>query len=110
MAIVGYADLHCHPMAHLAFGGLRRGRAYFWGTPTGPVEQALPCCTPAHDLLRGNGLLPLFTEHEGVGFDGYDTFGAWPRHTTLIHQQMYVDCVKRAFRGGLKLMVASAVN
>jgi microsomal dipeptidase-like Zn-dependent dipeptidase len=110
MAIVGYADLHCHPMAHLGFGGLRNGRAYFWGKPTEAIDQALPCCSPAHDVWRGGGILPHFTEHEQPGFDGFDSFTSWPRCTSTIHQQMYVDGIKRAFRGGLKLMVASAVN
>ena len=53
MAIVGYADLHCHPMAHIGFGGLQNGRAFFWGMPTEPIDQALPCCTHAHDVLSG---------------------------------------------------------
>jgi microsomal dipeptidase-like Zn-dependent dipeptidase len=110
MSVVGYADLHCHPMAHLAFGGIQDGRALFWGRPTDAVDQALPCCTAAHDVWKGGGILPRFTEHEGPAFDGFDSFVSWPRPTTVIHQQMYVDGVKRAFRGGLRLMVASAVN
>lgn len=65
MSIVGYADLHCHPMSHLGFGGMRNGRAFFWGSPTEAIDQALPCCTAAQSLWHGNGILPHFTEHEG---------------------------------------------
>jgi microsomal dipeptidase-like Zn-dependent dipeptidase len=107
---IGYADLHCHPMSHLGFGGQRDGRGFFWGSPTEPIAQALPCCSPAHDLWKGNGILPAFTEHESPAFDGYDTFSSWPRHTSVIHQQMYLEAIHRAYRGGLRLMVASAVN
>jgi microsomal dipeptidase-like Zn-dependent dipeptidase len=110
MTVVGYADLHCHPMAHLGFGGQHGGRGFFWGNPTDAIDQALPCCTKAHDVWQGGGILPRFTEHETPGFDGFDTFQSWPRHTTVIHQQMYLDSVQRAFRAGLKLIVASAVN
>lgn len=46
--IIGYADLHCHPMSHLGFGGRAGSKAFFWGEPTGPLDPALPCCRPAH--------------------------------------------------------------
>jgi microsomal dipeptidase-like Zn-dependent dipeptidase len=110
MSVVGYADLHSHPMAHLAFGGMRGERAYFWGEPTGSLAQALRDCSSAHSFLHGGGLLPQFTPHEKPGFDGYDTFASWPKHTSLLHQQMHVAGIQRAFLGGLRLMVASAVN
>lgn len=106
--IIGYADLHCHPMAHLGFGGRIGDRALFWGEPTGPLDQALPCCRSAHEFLQG-GLVPIFTEPEKK-YRGHPDYLDWPRHNTIIHQQMYVDAVKRAFHGGLRLMVASAVN
>ncbi|HTJ83501.1 MAG TPA: membrane dipeptidase [Polyangiaceae bacterium] len=111
MTITGYADLHCHPMSHLGFGGYRQGGlGFFWGTPTDPIDQALPCCKVAHAPLGRGGVVPSLTEHEQPNYDGYDTFVSWPRHTTVIHQQMYKDCIERAFQSGLKLIVASAVN
>jgi len=111
MTITGYADLHCHPMSHLGFGGPRQGGlGFFWGKPTDPIDQALPCCKVAHAPLGRGGVVPSLTEKEQPNYDGYDTFVSWPRHSTVIHQQMYKDCVERAFNSGLKLIVASAVN
>lgn len=105
MAIVGYADLHCHPMSHLGFGGPRSsGQSFFWGEPTGPLDQALRCCTPGH---RGLSLPGLVESHHGYGAP---TFSDWPRHDTLTHQQMYMDAIRGAFECGLRIMVASAVN
>jgi microsomal dipeptidase-like Zn-dependent dipeptidase len=111
MTITGYADLHCHPMSHLGFGGPRAGGlGFFWGKPTDAIDQALPCCKGAHAPLGRGGVVPSLTEPERPKYDGYDTFDSWPRYTTVIHQQMYRDSVERAFQSGLKLIVASAVN
>ncbi len=111
MTITGYADLHCHPMSHLGFGGPRAGGlGFFWGKPTDAIDQALPCCKVAHAPLGRGGVVPSLTEKEHPNFDGYDTFESWPRFSTVIHQQMYQDSIRRAFESGLKLIVASAVN
>lgn len=113
----GFADIHTHPMAHLAFGGV-----IFWGKPDGPLETALPWCTPVHGVggtgLAGqNGnIIMSFAEQTGYGLDighlvgGYPQFDGWPRFTTMVHQQMHVDWIRRAYDGGLRLMVAHAVN
>jgi microsomal dipeptidase-like Zn-dependent dipeptidase len=113
----GFADLHTHPMAHLAFGGVA-----FWGEPDGPIETALPWCTPAHGIgglgiagREGNVLMSFF-EQVGYGLDighrvgGYPQFDGWPRFTTMVHQQMYIDWIRRAYDGGLRLMVAHVLN
>lgn len=114
----GFADLHCHPMSHLGFG-----RRLFWGAPDGgPIEGVLGHCEPAHGV-GGTGILgavgnPALTRFEDPGFGGAlghmtggaPEFDGWPRFTTLIHQQMWVDWIRRAFDGGLRLMVALAVN
>jgi microsomal dipeptidase-like Zn-dependent dipeptidase len=42
--------------------------------------------------------------------DGYPKFRGWPEWDTGNHQQMYVDALHRAYRGGLRLMVMLAVN
>lgn len=111
MGITGYADLHCHPMSHLGFGGQRAGGlGFFWGSPTDPIDQALPCCKRAHEPTGVGGPVPSLTESEGSDYGGYPDFQSWPRHTTVIHQQMYKDAVQNAFLCGLKLIVASAVN
>lgn len=123
----GIADLHTHPMASLGFGGL-----LFWGEPDGPIEEALGPCTPAHGLAgtglptptswgTGNVLLGFVETpgdqpglqswlHPGHAVGGYPSFEGWPGFTTIIHQQMYVDWIKRAYEGGLRLMVGHVVN
>jgi microsomal dipeptidase-like Zn-dependent dipeptidase len=121
----GFADLHTHPMAALAFG-----RKLFWGEPEGPAESALSPCTPAHGingtglpLTRGAGNI-LMSFFEGTGYragiqgflppghrvGGYPQFDGWPKFTTLIHQQMYIEWLQRAYEGGLRLLVAHVVN
>jgi len=41
---------------------------------------------------------------------GYPTFTKWPRYNDVVHQQMYVDWIKRAHAGGMRVMVALTVN
>jgi microsomal dipeptidase-like Zn-dependent dipeptidase len=113
----GFADLHTHPMSHLAFGGV-----IFWGQPDGPIATALPPCTPVHGVSgtgiagRDGSIIMSFFEQVGYGLDighrvgGYPQFDGWPRFTTMVHQQMYIDWIRRAYDGGLRLMVAHAVN
>jgi microsomal dipeptidase-like Zn-dependent dipeptidase len=121
----GFADLHAHPMASLAFGGVP-----FWGQSDGPIETALANCTPAHGIGGtglslskgvGNFLMAFFEEtgyhpgllgwlYPGHRVGGFPDFDGWPKFTTIIHQQMYIDWIKRAYEGGLRLMVAHVVN
>ena len=108
--IWGFADLHTHPAAHLGFGGVVGTRQLFFGSPMGPLAQALPCCNLAHDILPSGTVVPDLVEHSKYGKDGWPTFQGWPRSETLLHQQMHLDSILRAFQNGLRLMVASAVN
>lgn len=107
----GFADLHNHQFANLGFGGLA-----FWGAPSGPVDTELPWCTPAHgpggafDLIGnvikamyGGGLL-------GHAVGGNPKFDGWPRWDSVTHQSVHVDWLRRAWQGGLRLMVMLAVN
>ncbi len=108
----GIADMHSHPAAHLAFGG-----QLLWGQPEGPADSALAWCTPAHGLggtglggAVGNLFMAGFEGGPGHLVGGYPQFDGWPRFTTRVHQQMYVDWLRRAHGHGLRLMVALAVN
>ena len=121
----GFADLHTHPIASLAFSGI-----LFWGKFDGPIENSLGSCSSSHGI-GGSGLPPMMGVNnplvaffEGTGYraglrgwlqpghstNGFPQFDGWPRFTTLIHQQMYVDWVKRSYEGGLRLMVAHVLN
>ncbi len=108
----GFADLHCHQMANLAFGGQA-----FFGAAWGPVNQVLPWCTSVHgpggagdimsNFLRGISYCTSILGHH-VG--GYPEFDGWPRWDNISHQAVYEDWLYRAFYGGLRLMVMLAVN
>ena len=103
----GFADLHAHLMAHLAFGGNA-----FWGLPYDPehpgpegIQYALPSCEPIH-----GGLINVNPEFGHPAGGGWPDFIIWPRFTTLVHQQAYIDWLYRAYQGGLRLVTCLAVN
>ncbi len=103
----GFADLHAHLMAHLTFGGNA-----FWGkfhdpdhTGDAAMQAALPSCEPIH-----GGLINVNPEFGHPAGGGWPDFIVWPRFTTLVHQQAYVDWVYRAYQGGLRLITCLAVN
>jgi microsomal dipeptidase-like Zn-dependent dipeptidase len=103
----GFADLHAHLMAHMAFGGNA-----FWGLPYDPkhpgpegMATALPSCEPIH-----GGLFNVNAEFGHLPGGGWPDFIVWPRFTSIIHQQAYVDWVYRAYQGGLRLVTCLAVN
>lgn len=103
----GFADTHAHLMAHLAFGG-----DAFWGEPYDPshageegMKHALRSCEPIH-----GGLLDVNPELGHPAAGGWPEFVVWPRFTTLVHQQAYIDWIYRAYQGGLRLVTCLAVN
>lgn len=111
--VFGFADLHCHTMAHLGFGGhLLAGR------PDGDIAQALARCDTHLHGQWGLGhfgknwsLVQVFLEG-GIGHGpcGHDSYADWPNFNTRIHQQVFVDWLKRAHDGGLRLLCSVAVN
>lgn len=58
------------------------------------------------DAMEGAGSKP----HSEWNPKGFPQFASWPRYNDTQHQQMWVDWVRRAYDGGLRVIVALAVN
>lgn len=126
----GFADLHAHPASHLAFGADANGEnGIFYGKPGLKFSDAqttivndLKACSP--DKHSGFTLDPA--EHEirkailkivdgmGGGLEhqasGAPDFKNWPAARSISHQQMHISDIRRAYDGGLRLLVASVTN
>ncbi|MBW2290713.1 MAG: hypothetical protein JRG94_00225 [Deltaproteobacteria bacterium] len=95
--------------------------------PAATIREALGSCYAAHgghDAIKngcGNHVRrivlnefengqetnkPHDVEHPG----GFPSFTRWPKHDDLLHQMMWVDWIRRSYEGGLRVMVALAVN
>jgi hypothetical protein len=103
----GYADAHTHGMTHEFLGG-----RIICSPPWHPygVASALKDC-PDHEVAGGRGaVLEDFTAGRppGSGHDavGWPTFGYWPNHYSLTHQQLYYKWLERSWRGGLRLFTS----
>jgi microsomal dipeptidase-like Zn-dependent dipeptidase len=109
--VLGFADDHVHITANLRAGGRvihgepfdRRGVAFALGGDARD-HGADGSRDVVGNLLRGGS--PFGTHDTG----GWPTFAGWPTHDTLTHQQTYWVWLKRAWRAGLRLVVAQTVE
>ncbi|MBE2230318.1 MAG: membrane dipeptidase [Chitinophagaceae bacterium] len=126
----GSIDTHTHPAAHLGFGN-----RLFHGEPVGNINKALADCEISHgaDVFRTltsstgerisgnivrNAVAGAFDPGHRLGvMDPGNTWGTpeqtlayWPLYNTKLHQQMWKDWLKRAFDGGLRMIVALTVH
>lgn len=116
----GIADLHTHPASHLGFG-----KKLVAGEPDGPIETAMANCNCIHggwglDNTCGNYIrMAVVTMTDGIykhtadldhPHAGAPQFRHWPHFTTITHQQMRVEWLERAHKGGLRVIVGLAVN
>jgi microsomal dipeptidase-like Zn-dependent dipeptidase len=133
----GFTDMHTHPMSHLGFAGkVMHGEPD--GGPLDPLNPALALgdCRCTHggwypgnecgDLLRQAMMMAMDDKGnethrdgwtstskdgiEGANFEDYARFRYWPVFSTISHQQMWHEWTKRAYDGGLRVMVALCVN
>lgn len=123
-AVKGWADLHAHPASHLAFGAANSGgTTLFSGLPGLGLAAAnlaadVPDCRPSHfwddaDIVRSTLRTMVRNALDGGldhGRSGSPSFQHWPHARSVIHQQMHVTWVRRAYEGGLRLMVASVTD
>jgi microsomal dipeptidase-like Zn-dependent dipeptidase len=131
----GFVDLHTHPLSNLGFGGRLLAGGIDVGSllHTDPdcntnvratsMQQALGHDAATHgaidnihcgDLLRnavigslqsGNGAADISGDARGA-----PNFDEWPVWNDISHQKMWIDWIRRAYQGGLRVMVALAVN
>lgn len=136
LALRGFVDLHTHPLANLAFGG----KLVYGGPDIGALLPADPNCqhnvraTSEQQALGHDN-----STHGGWGLDntcgddirvniihalqqqlnandppddasGYPDFPNWPMWKDITHQRMWVEWIRRAYTGGLRVMVALATN
>lgn len=124
----GVADLHSHPATFMAFGSDTNGNdGPIWGKPgVRPSPSTIATDLPACDGFKHSGMSLDAINHgsrngvvaviEGLepgachGTAGSPTFDSWPSATSISHQQMHVSAIHRAWRGGLRLLVATAVD
>lgn len=118
----GYVDMHTHPVAQFGFG-----EQLFFGHNDGDPAKALGSCNCVHNFvvppfdgscgeqnMFRNQLVDKTDQANGAPVHqklaGYPNFNEWPKHNSILHQQMWVDWIRRARDGGLRVMVALAVS
>ena len=106
--LVGTIDAHAHITSGAAFGGrLHCGDAW----ASGGVEVALAGC-PEHATLNVGALFEAIvggTDPVNSREDGWPTFGDWPQHNSLLHQQSYFRGIERSWRAGQRVLNALLV-
>ena len=106
----GYVDMHAHPRGDLAYG-----TELFYGAPYGDISVALGNCKADHSKNLLRSVLAAQTEQQNNKDwkdkkEGYPDFATWPSWCSILHQQMWVEWIERAHKGGLNVMVALAVS
>ncbi|MCS6773530.1 MAG: membrane dipeptidase, partial [Thermoflexales bacterium] len=133
-AVIGWADLHAHPAAHLAFGfsedprsrgdddfaGLFHGRPGLALASSNPLSDLAACNPDKHaggdgDPIRHATRTKIIEGLENArgfthGNRGAPTFEHWPHALSRTHQQMHVTMLRRAYEGGMRLMIASVTD
>jgi len=110
-SVFGYTDSHLHITANLRAGGrVIHGQNYDrFGITKALGDDASDHGEDGSKDITGNLLrtgLP-FGEHDTEGWPG---FTGWPTNDTNTHQQVYYRWLERAWRSGLRLVVAQTVE
>ncbi len=98
-SVQGFADLHNHHVADLAHGG-----GYIFGHHAHPLR---PCNGKDHGTLLWTNAGGMF---RGKHPQHTQPYVWWPHYADGSHQQVGVKELKQAWRAGLRLLVATAVN
>jgi microsomal dipeptidase-like Zn-dependent dipeptidase len=106
--LVGTIDAHAHITAGAAFGGqMHCGDSW----ASGGVRVALAGCW-THGTLNVGALFEAAvggTDPLNSPEDGWPTFGDWPRHNSLLHNQSYFRSIERSWRAGQRVLNALLV-
>jgi microsomal dipeptidase-like Zn-dependent dipeptidase len=127
--LFGYADLHTHPASFLGFGGVEDGRkGMMWGRPAvgdrysgQTARERFQVGFPETHAGESDDIIQKTLREVIIGSadgrtnlaharHGADSFETWPNSMLVSHQQIDVDWLRRAHAGGLRTIVASAVD
>ncbi len=100
----GIADAHNHPFASVGFDG----QIVFGRTWCSLATDSQDCGEHARSATIAD-LAPT-GRHGPSPAIGYPTFRDWPRHDSWTHMMSHPAMLRRAVEGGLRLLVAHAVN
>ena len=107
--VFGYTDAHLHVVADLRAGGqVISGESFNRFGVTEALGRDAEVHGPdgsldvAGQLLRG--------EPGGHDTEGWPSFSGWPTYDTYTHQQAYYQWLKRAYMGGLRVVVAQLIE
>jgi microsomal dipeptidase-like Zn-dependent dipeptidase len=108
--VEGFLDAHVHVTAFEFLGGL-----FHCGRPWSRygVMDALKDCpdhAPNGEFAFAENLLSYGTLIGTHSNDGWPNFDGWPKHFSLTHEGTYWKAIERAWRGGLRIMVADLVE
>jgi microsomal dipeptidase-like Zn-dependent dipeptidase len=107
--VSGFADLHVHQAADLAYSG-----GWYWGSHREGDESVLlrACTGDNHATLQflGNDLGVEYLDPHPDITQGYPDFLEWPDWHDIKHQQVALRWLQDAHENGLDLMVVSVVN
>jgi microsomal dipeptidase-like Zn-dependent dipeptidase len=134
----GFADLHVHPATHFAFGRNGADEGLFWGKPGMKFEDGQRTIDADLKPCAGTGdpnAVGSISHGTGADFDpvrhgthqqmvqgldstsgfsharnGSPAYSSWPSSRSLLHEQMHVTMLHRAWEGGLRVIVAAAVD
>lgn len=99
----GFADIHVHQMADIAYAG----GWYFGSHKSGSPEINLANDHGDHGASLAG--IDVYGSHHDYRY-GYPSFVDWPSAYDISHQQVAGDWLYQAHQQGLSLMVASVVN
>jgi microsomal dipeptidase-like Zn-dependent dipeptidase len=106
----GFVDAHVHPTAFEFLGGL-----FHCGRPWsryGAADALTDCPDHAPDgsSAFAENLLSTGSLTGTHSNKGWPDFDGWPRYDSLTHEGTYWKSLERAWRGGLRILVADLVE